>query len=106
MSADVSVELNANLMNELHSHPAVTVSSRAAAVAIAARAREIAPVETGRYRDGIIVDPPNNKSGVARVHATDPKSSWVEYGNGKQPPQFIIRIAAESLGYRFIKKKG
>lgn len=103
--AEVDVALNANLEKELHVHPAVMSSSRASVVAIANRAREMAPVQTGAYRDGIVVDPPNSK-GVARVHATDQKSTWVEFGTATQPGQFIIRSAAESLGFKFVKKGG
>lgn len=98
--ADENITLNTNLEKELHQHPSVTAGSRAVAVAIADRAREMAPVQSGSYRDGIIVDPPNAK-GVARVHATDNKSSWVEFGTSTQPGQFTIRNAVESLGYKF-----
>jgi hypothetical protein len=94
---------NPNLEKELHTFPAVTTSAFEAAEAIAARAREIAPVDTGRYRDGIIAQKPNPK-GVARVAATDQKSSWVEFGSERQPAQFVMRTAVESLGFKF--KKG
>lgn len=98
--ADEHVELNQNLEKELHKFPAVTAGSRAVAVAIADRAREMAPVQSGAYQAGIIVDPPNSK-GVARVHSTDNKSSWIEFGTSTQPGQFVIRNAVESLGYKF-----
>lgn len=97
------VELAPDLEKKLHTFPAVTAGSRAAAVAIAERAREMAPVQTGSYQAGIIVNPPNEK-GVARVLATDQKSSWVEFGTATQEGHFVVRSAAESLGYRFIKK--
>jgi hypothetical protein len=103
--ADVEVTLNSNLEKELHQHPAVSSSARASVVAIADRARAMAPVQTGAYRDGIIVNAPNAK-GVARVVATDQKSTWVEFGTASQPGQFIVRSAAESLGFKFVKKGG
>lgn len=99
------VTLNPNLEKELHVHPAVMSSSRASVVAIADRAQSMAPVQSGAYKEGIRVDPPNAK-GVARVHATDQKSTWVEFGTATQPGQFIIRSAAESLGFKFVKKGG
>jgi hypothetical protein len=104
--ADAEITLDANLEKDLHVHPAVISSARASAVAIAERAKEMAPVVTGAYRNGIVVDPPSPKKGVARVHGTDQKSSWVEFGTATQPGQFIIRSAAESLGFKFIKKGG
>jgi HK97 gp10 family phage protein len=99
-----SFELNPNLRDELHSFPAVQTSVKQAAEAIAATARANAPVETGRYRDGIVVNRAQTKGGVWRVAATDQKSSWIEFGNGKQEPQFVLRTAVESLGLKF--KKG
>lgn len=101
--AEVEVTLDSNLESKLHTFPAVKAGSRAAAVAIADRAREMAPVMDGNYQAGIIVNPPNEK-GVARVLATDQKSSWVEFGTATMQGHFTIRSAAESLGYRFIKK--
>lgn len=101
------VELIPNLESKLHTFPKVVAGTRAAAVAIAERARELAPVDTGAYRDGIIVNPPNEK-GVARVLSTDNKSSWIEFGTGApgHDGKFVIRTAAESLGYKFITKRG
>jgi Bacteriophage HK97-gp10, putative tail-component len=98
------IELDSNLESKLHEFSWVTASTAEVANAIAERARELAPVETGRYRDGIVVDSPNGK-GVARVHATDQKSSWVEFGTHDHPAQFILRTAVESLGLKFKKGK-
>jgi hypothetical protein len=103
--ADVEVTLDSNLESKLHKFPAVQASARASVVAIAERAKAMAPVQTGAYRDGIIVNAPNEK-GVARVLSTDQKSSWVEFGTANQPGQFIIRSAAQSLGFKFVKKGG
>ena len=72
------------------------------ATAIAAEARATAPVVTGNYRDGIVVQA--TKHG-ARVLASDQKSTWVEFGIPSRgvAPQFVLRNAAESLGYKFKK---
>lgn len=103
MSDEVVFTPNPDLEKELHSFPAVVSSTDEVAQAIAERARELAPVVTGRYRDGIQVDKANSK-GVARVVATDQKSSWVEFGTLQQDGQFVMRNAVESLGLQF--KKG
>lgn len=78
---------------------AMEVANEIAAYAIGA-----APVVTGRYRDGIIVQ--ETKRG-ARVLASDQKSSWIEFGNPKrnQPARFILRNAVEALGYTFKKTR-
>jgi hypothetical protein len=102
--ADFNLILNNNLESELHKLSEIATSTQETANAIAERARELAPVETGRYRDGIVVDNTNSK-GVARVRATDQKSSWIEFGNNKQQPLFIMRTAVESLGLKFKKGK-
>lgn len=72
--------------------------------AIAERAREMAPEETGAYKAGIIVQ--ETKHG-ARVVATDFKSAWIEFGDppANQPARFILRNAVVSLGLHF-KKSG
>ena len=69
---------------------------------IAAQARSIAPVESGNYVAGISVD---RTKGGARVYAGDQKSHWIEFGNSHQPAQFILRRAAEMVGFTFSKKK-
>jgi Bacteriophage HK97-gp10, putative tail-component len=102
MEEQISFTPNPLLDKELHKFPAVSTNVDEAAEAIAARAREMAPVVTGRYRDGIVVNKANGK-GVARVAATDQKSSWVEFGTATEPPQFVMRQAVESLGYQFKK---
>jgi len=106
MADDVKIELDANLEQELHEFPVVTAKAEEVANDIANEARLFAPVETGRYRDGIVVEKSNkSKSGVYVVRATDQKSSWIEFGNEKQPAQFPLRRAVEALGYKFKKGK-
>lgn len=75
----------------------------------AEKAREIAPVRTGDYRDGIrgqvgIVD------GVAtgRVNATDWKSAILEFGGthtaGEEHSHATLRHAADATGLRLEKR--
>ena len=71
---------------------------------IAALAKAIAPVLTGRYRDGIKVE--KTELG-ARVIATDNKSAWVEFGvpSRNQEAHFVFRRAAEAVGLKFVRRK-
>ena len=71
---------------------------------IAALAQAIAPVDTGRYRDGIKFE--KTMLG-ARVIATDQKSAWIEFGipSRNQQAQFILRRAAEAVGLKFVRRK-
>lgn len=71
---------------------------------IADQAKSLAPVDTGAYRDGIIVE----KTGAgARVVATDQKSHWVEFGrpNHNVEGQFVLRQAVDALGLVWVKGK-
>ena len=71
---------------------------------IAALAKAIAPVETGRYRDGIKFE----KTPLgARVIATDQKSTWIEFGipSRNHEAHFVLRRAAEAVGLKFIRRK-
>ena len=107
MAEDItSFIISPTLMKDLHVFPEIQTSLEDVANRIAERARAMAPVVTGNYRDGIQVNKPNSGSGVWRVYASDQKSSWVEFGNGKQPPQFIMRSACESLGFKMNASKG
>lgn len=98
---------NPELEKELHKFPVVTTNTEEAARAIAEAARSLAPVDTGAYRDGIIVQSPSPK-GVARVLATDQKSSWVEFGTGSagHEGQYVLRSAVETVGLKFKKGRG
>jgi uncharacterized protein (DUF2237 family) len=101
---DIKIVIDQNLEGKLHKFSEVEAKSLEIAQAIADKARELAPVVTGRYRDGIIVQKPNDK-GTARVLATDQKSSWVEFGTAHgMEPHFTMRSAVEALGLKF--KKG
>jgi len=102
---EISFTPNPLLEKELHMFPHVQVSVKDAAEAIATRAREMAPVDSGAYAAGIIVNRANTQGGVWRVAATDQKSSWIEFGTFVQAPRFIMRQAVQSLGLHF-KKSG
>lgn len=71
---------------------------------IAALAKAIAPVDTGRYRDGIKFE--KTMLG-ARVIATDNKSTWIEFGipSRNQEAHFVLRRAAEAVGLKFVRRK-
>lgn len=75
-----------------------------AAQKIADNARANAPVLSGAYAAGIIVQ--KTKRG-ARVVATDPKSAWEEFGVPTlgQPARFVLRRAAEASGLKFKKNR-
>ena len=104
----IKIELVANLEQELHKLPSVETKVQATAEAIAARAREFAPVDTGKYKAGITVQKTNKRgSGIWRVLAKDQKSFWVEFGVPSRGiiGQFVFRQAAESLGLTWAKRK-
>ena len=104
----VTIILNANLEQELHKLPSVTTKVQATAEAIVARAREFAPVDSGKYKAGIKAQKSNKStSGIWRALATDQKSFWVEFGVPSRgiPGQFVFRRAAESLGLTWQKRK-
>lgn len=96
-------EPNPNIDEEVGKLPAIATSSMEAAEKIADIARHTAPVESGDYEAGIIVQ--KTKTG-ARVFASDYKSAWIEFGvpSEGQPARFNLRRAVEAAGYRF--KKG
>lgn len=106
MGDGVDIEIDADINDRLRTFPEIVAQTKEIADAVAERARDMAPVDTGMYRDGIIVEPMGRGLPTGyRVAATDQKSSWVEFGNSHQPAQWIVRNAAESLGLKF-KKKG
>jgi hypothetical protein len=102
MSDGLIVNLISNLEDLVRKLPEVVAPTKAAADKIATVARDTAPVESGDYKAGIVTQ--KTQSGY-RVVASDPKSAWVEFGvpSHHQPPQFILRRAVESAGYKFKK---
>lgn len=104
MSEDVTFEADRDLIENLHKMPEIQTSTKTIASEIAAAAREIAPVQDGNYKAGILIQ--ETRSGW-RVLASDQKSSWVEFGipSRGQPAQFVLRRAVEMAGYKFKKKR-
>lgn len=97
-------EVEVLLEEKLRKMPMLQTKCVEAATAIAERARETAPVVSGAYRAGIMVQP---FRGGARVLAVDLKSCWIEFGIPSKGvrPQFILRNAAQALGFTFKKSE-
>jgi hypothetical protein len=104
MRSQESILLHPNLDSDLADFIARGDTSLQIAEKIAEVARATAPVETGRYRDGITAE---KTSRGARVIASDNKSSWIEFGipSHNQPAQFILRRAVDACGLKFEKKR-
>lgn len=106
------IALAAGLEQMIEGHAEVRTAAQTIAENIAEAARNAAPVgdpsiddASGSYKQSIVVQQSNKgNSGLFRVFAGDRKASWIEFGNANQPARFILRNAAESLGYQFIKK--
>lgn len=100
---ELKLELDPELDTRLEGHPLLLIGSHEAAEKIATIARDTAPVVSGDYKTGIIVQ--DTKKG-ARVFASDYKSAWVEFGvpSRGQPAHFNLRRAAERAGFKFRKK--
>jgi hypothetical protein len=103
MASDFEVTIDGDIDDKVHVLPIVTSASQEAAEEIAEIARELAPVETGAYQNGIKVQ--KTKFGY-RVFASDQKSAWIEFGIPSRgvAARFTLRRAVESSGYKF--KKG
>lgn len=103
MDGDIEVELDGDIDDKVRKMPEVKSASHEAVDKIAAIARDTAPVVLGDYKAGIVTQ--ETRFGW-RVLADDQKSAWVEFGvpSQNQPPQFILRRAAESAGYKFTKR--
>ncbi len=65
----------------------------------AVRAREIAPVDTGAYRDSIEGQSGwRNSIAWGRLNAQDFKAGWIEFGTSRWPAHATLRLACESTG--------
>jgi hypothetical protein len=97
------ITINADLDTEVMMFVARGDTALQVAEKLASLARNMAPVDTGRYRDGIIAQKTPNG---ARVYASDNKSSWIEFGRPLHnvEPQFILRRCADILGLKFMKR--
>ena len=109
--AITNIEIDETVCSEMGQLPEVVSIVEETANSIAARARDLAPVESGRYRAGIVVQRSSRtfadgtQSAAYVVRATDQKSAWIEFGNGRNfPAHFTLRTAVESLGLQFFKK--
>lgn len=103
-----TITLDLDAIRKLEQHEKIESAAEEVCNAIAARAKETAPVDSGAYRDSIVVQKSNRpNSGIYRVYSEDPKAAWIEFGtsNGIEAT-FNIRNAAESLGLKFVKKGG
>lgn len=102
MAEDVKITLDPNLKSAVAELVGKMGAALPMARMIADTARSLAPVESGRYRDGISVQ--QTKTG-ARVLAADQKSSWIEFGipSHHQAPQFVLRRAVDACGLKFAK---
>lgn len=78
----MAVEFNDAFFENLSRSPAVTGLCVEAAERIAGVARSTAPVDSGEYRDGIVVRTKYQRRAVAVVVATDPKSMIIESKTG------------------------
>ena len=76
------MQFNEAFFQELSTSAPVTALVVGAAEQIAEPARKSAPVDTGDYRDGIVVRTKRQKRAVALVVATDRKSLIIEAKTG------------------------
>lgn len=67
----------------------------------------IAPVETGKYKEGITSDVGYDERGkvLGRLLAKDWKSAWVEFGTEKAQAHAVLRRAMEAIGLRVVLKR-
>jgi len=103
--AELNINLTSTVEKDVCDLVAKTDTPMQMAEKVASAARASAPVVTGAYLAGIVVQ---KTPGGARVFASDPKSAFVEFGvpNRGQPAQFVLRHAADAVGLTFKKGKG
>jgi hypothetical protein len=101
---DVKVTIYPDFEKSLKTSTDLVSACEEAASEIANVARGMAPVATGRY--AALIRSERFRSG-ARVVADAPEASFVEFGSPTQgrPGRWVFRRAAESLGFKFRKKK-
>ena len=107
--ADIRIDLDEEALWKVGETDEVQSATKSAADSIAARARTTAPVDTGAYRAGIVVERSsrqmkNGQSNAYVVLATDPKSAFIEFAHNNREGSWNLRTAAESLGLQFVKK--
>lgn len=101
---DISVNIPDDLDLQVAKMPELKTLAVDEAKEVAAAARAAAPVDTGNYAAGIVVQ--ETKFG-AIVLATDQKSGWIEFGIPSRgiPARFILRRAVEAVGLKFRKRR-
>ena len=83
MSKDVKVNFNKSYFDQIMKQSGVAVLTKKVADSVANTARVSAPVDTGRYRDGIAVERHDSKyRAVYRVEGHDRKTLLVEMKRG------------------------
>ena len=83
MSKDVKVNFNKSYFDQIMKQSGVAVLTKKVADSVANTARVSAPVDTGRYRDGIAVERHDSKyRAVYRVEGHDRKTLLVEMKTG------------------------
>ncbi len=93
------VELKRAGLRQILRSKAVSEGTRRAAEKIAARARDLAPVDTGAYRDSIGVDRTQRRDRSGHeVVARDRKAHWIEFGSEGRAPQRVLGRAADTRG--------
>lgn len=104
MADDFKVDIDGDVDERVSGMVEVTDTAFEVATKVADIARSTAPVDSGDYAAGIIVQ--KHRSG-ARVLAQDPNSAHVEFGvpGRNQPATWNLREAAEAAGLKF-KKRG
>lgn len=80
--ANDSMVFNDDWFDDLVKSPPVVALVHGAAEDIAGIARSTAGVDTGEYRDGIVVRDTFRRGAVSEVVATDPKSLIIESKTG------------------------
>ena len=81
--------------------PVTMNEQRAVAQDIAASARQLAPVRTGKLRDGIIVIEGSNQTEIV---SQAPYSLFVEFGTSRTPAQPFLRPAYHHAGYGYFQR--
>lgn len=98
---------NPAMQAELEGNPLMVEAMKSRAEQGAEAAKNLAPVETGDYRDSIQADA-GIEDGAAkgRVVATDFKAGWIEFGTVQHDAHAPIRRGVESIGVAVKPKHG
>lgn len=102
--ASVEWDLDPNLNAKVGNKIAGSAAPMEIAEELAERAKNLAPVDSGEYKDSIRAE--KTKAG-ARILSDVYYSTFIEFGapSWNIAPQYVFRRAAESLGLTFRGKK-